>query len=143
MSRCNTCKYDNLPWYEEPCDSCCGAHDGYEPKENNMSRYIDADKLIKEIKERITAAIEWGKNAETDDIKVRAEQAIATFCEVSLTAKKISTADVRKNIKAQKVIGGGERDGATCWFECSHCHGTVDIEDAYCKHCGAVLEYEK
>lgn len=55
----------------------------------------------------------------------------------------IPTADVRKNIKAQKVIGGGEHDGATCWFECSHCHGSVDIEDAYCKHCGAVLEYEK
>ena len=45
--------------------------------------------------------------------------------------------DVRKNIKAKKVIGGGEHDGATCWFECSHCHGSVDIEDAYCKHCGA------
>lgn len=48
--------------------------------------------------------------------------------------------DVRKNIKAKKVIGGGEHDGATCWFECSRCHGTVDIDDAYCKHCGAVLE---
>ena len=44
---------------------------------------------------------------------------------------------------AKKVIGGGEHDGATCWIECSHCHGSVDIEDAYCKHCGAVLEYEK
>ena len=55
----------------------------------------------------------------------------------------VPSADVRKNIKAKKVIGGGEHDGATCWFECSHCHGTVDIEDAYCKHCGAVLEYEK
>ena len=53
------------------------------------------------------------------------------------------TADVRKNVHAQKVIGGGECDGATCWFECSHCHGAVDINDAYCKHCGAVLEYEK
>ena len=31
MSRCDTCKYDNLPWYDEPCDSCCGAHSGYEP----------------------------------------------------------------------------------------------------------------
>ena len=57
--------------------------------------------------------------------------------------KDIPTADVRKNIKAQKVIGGGERDGSTCWFECSHCHGTVDLQDMFCKHCGAVLEYEK
>ena len=108
-----------------------------------MTRYIDADKLIEEIKERIKAAIEWGKSAETEEIKIRAEQAVATFCEASLTAKKLSTADVRENVHAKKVIGGGERDGATCWFECSHCHGTVDLQDMFCKHCGAVLEYEK
>lgn len=29
---CNTCKHNNLPWHEEPCDSCCLAHDGYERK---------------------------------------------------------------------------------------------------------------
>lgn len=51
--------------------------------------------------------------------------------------------DVRENVHAKKVIGGGERDGSTCWFECSHCHGTVDLQDMFCKHCGAVLEYEK
>lgn len=28
---CKTCKYDELEWYQEPCDSCCGAHSGYEP----------------------------------------------------------------------------------------------------------------
>ena len=55
----------------------------------------------------------------------------------------IPIVDVRKNVKAKKVIGGGELDGATCWFECSHCHGTVDLQDMFCKHCGAVLEYEK
>lgn len=42
---------------------------------------------------------------------------------------KIPTADVRENVKAQKVVGGGERDGSTCWFECSQCHGTVDIDE--------------
>ena len=81
-------------------------------------RYIDADKLQQAYKE-----IHDGKR--------------------SLLIDTEPTADVRKNIKAKKVIGGGEHDGATCWFECSHCHGTVDIEDAYCKHCGAVLEYQR
>lgn len=47
------------------------------------------------------------------------------------------TADVRENIHAKKVIGGGEHDGATCWIECSSCHGAVDAKDTYCKHCGA------
>lgn len=95
-----------------------------------MSRYIDADKqknlidncadLGGKLGEIITAIKGYAKNM----------------------ADATPTADVRKNIKAKKVIGGGERDGSTCWFECSHCRGTVDIEDAYCKHCGAVLELE-
>ena len=50
--------------------------------------------------------------------------------------------DVRKNIKAQKVLAGGILDGTTHWYECSCCHGAVDILDTYCKHCGAVLELE-
>lgn len=54
----------------------------------------------------------------------------------------IPTADVRKNIKAKKVLAGGILDGTTHWYECSHCHGAVDILDAYCKHCGAVLELD-
>ena len=66
---------------------------------------------------------------------------IALCKESALTRiNNIPLADVRENVKAEKVIGGGEHDGATCWFECSSCHGSVDIEDAYCKHCGAVLE---
>lgn len=82
-----------------------------------MSRYIDADLLQEDFKED-----HGGKR--------------------SLMIDTQPTADVRENITAHKVIGGGEHDGATCWFECSNCHGTVDIEDEYCKHCGAVLEYE-
>ena len=82
-----------------------------------MSRYIDADKLQQVYKE-----IHGGKR--------------------SLLIDTEPTADVRENIKAQKVIGGGEHDGATCWFECSRCHGTVDIDDAYCKHCGADMRGE-
>lgn len=82
-----------------------------------MRRYIDADNLQEEFKE-----LHGGKR--------------------SLLIDTEPTADVRENVHAKKVIGGGERDGATCWFECSHCHGSVDILDAYCKHCGAVLELE-
>lgn len=82
-------------------------------------RYIDADMLIK------FANNSKDKTIDANDIA------------------RFPTADVRKNIKAKKVIGGGEHDGATCWFECSSCHGSVDIEDAYCKHCGAVLEYQR
>ncbi len=49
----------------------------------------------------------------------------------------LPTADVRDNATAHKVVGGGERDGATCWFECDKCGLAVDIGDVFCKHCGA------
>lgn len=87
-----------------------------------MSRYIDADNIL------------------YTDLSEGRGVCWVTFMD---WIKEMPTADVRKNIHAQKVIGGGERDGATCWFECSHCHGTVDLQDMFCKHCGAVLEYEK
>lgn len=46
-------------------------------------------------------------------------------------------ADVRDDATAHKVVGGGEHDGATCWFECDNCGLAVDIGDVFCKHCGA------
>lgn len=57
-------------------------------------RLIDADALIDELNSRIEAAIKWGVNAIADrdaEIKLRAEQAVATFCEASLTVKKMPT----------------------------------------------------
>ena len=87
-----------------------------------MSRYIDADKLKKDMCIPVT---------------------ISYYETVSLVNETIDdqpTADVRKNIKAQKVIGGGEHDGATCWFECGNCHTMVDINDKYCSECGARFE---
>ena len=29
---CDSCKHGDKEWHEEPCDSCCGTHSGYEPK---------------------------------------------------------------------------------------------------------------
>ena len=55
-------------------------------------RLIDEDAFIREINNRIDAAIKWGTNAIADrenEIRLRAEQAVATFCEASLTARKM------------------------------------------------------
>ena len=77
-----------------------------------MSRYIDADKLQQAYKE-----IHGGKR--------------------SLLIDTEPTADVRYDATAHKVVGGGDRDGSTCWFECDNCGLAVDIGDVFCKHCGA------
>ena len=88
-----------------------------------MRRYIDADELI-EFFDGYPDYVGF----DVEDIK-------------SIINEQY-TADVRKNIKARKVLAGGILDGTTHWYECSCCHEAVDILDAYCKHCGAVLELE-
>ncbi len=30
---CSDCAYNGKPWYEEPCDSCCRAHSGFQRAE--------------------------------------------------------------------------------------------------------------
>ena len=88
-------------------------------RENEM-RLIDADALIGEINERIEAAIKWGVNAIADrdkKIKLRAEQAVATFCEASLTAKKMPSIDAVEVVRCRNC---------ECWYseedgEYGHC----------------------
>ena len=58
---------------------------------------------------------------------------------------ELPSADVRENVRAEKSISGGiaNCNGATCWFECSACGGSVDISDNFCKHCGADMRGDK
>ena len=86
-----------------------------------MNRYIDADLIEYEPMCRAKG------NGMYEDCEIAYKDEI----------DDIPTADVRKNITAHKVIGGGEHDGATCWFECSRCGKTVDVNDKYCSECGA------
>ena len=67
-------------------------------------RLIDCNAYIDEINERIDASIKWGCNAIADgnsEIKLRAEQAVATFCEASLTAKKMPAIDAVEVIRCK------------------------------------------
>lgn len=88
-----------------------------------MPRYIDANKLIKD---------GWSLQRTKHSLTSSTYEVMELDC--------VPTADVRENITAHKVIGGGEHDGATCWFECSRCGKTVDVNDKYCSECGAGFE---
>lgn len=90
-----------------------------------MSRYIDAD-ILKDKTTRVNNIWNGTTNAEGKGLDEIIDD--------------IPTADVRENITAHKVIGGGEHEGATCWFECSRCGKTVDVNDKYCSECGARFE---
>lgn len=83
-----------------------------------MSRYIDADRLL-------------------NGLKADALYPLVEKYGIESVIDAQPTADVRDDATAHKVIGGGERDGVTCWFECDNCGLAVDIGDVFCKHCGA------
>lgn len=112
-------------------------------------RLIDADEFIKEMNNRCESAIKWGINAIADhneEIKTRAEQAVATFCEASLTAKKMPTieSDPVKHGRWIK-IGEIDKDGNQ-YYQCSKCgKGEIHvpiIDVKYCWNCGAMMDEE-
>lgn len=106
-------------------------------------RLIDADEFIKEMNNRCESAIKWGINGIADhneEIKIRAEQAIATFCEASLTAKKMPTIDAEPirhgrwhHIKAYKGADFG-------FYQCSVCGDAWWFTTKYCANCGSKME---
>ena len=90
-------------------------------------RYIDADKFAKQAYE-VAYPIVHDTNSHERGL---------TLMGIAQLLDDQPTADVRDYATAHKLVGGGERDGTTCWFECDNCGLTVDIGDVFCKHCGA------
>lgn len=102
-------------------------------------RLIDADDYIKSINERIKEAYKWYDKCNTDEIKIRAEQAIATFCEASLTAKKMPT------VEAEPVRHGRWEfiGGYGYQYRCSKCIMCADHRTNYCPNCGAKMDLDE
>jgi len=36
-----------------------------------------------------------------------------------------------------------EGGGSSWWYVCGECHGAIDQNDNYCKHCGRRIKHEK
>lgn len=119
-----------------------------------MAEYIDAEEFITEMNDRIKSAIEWGKNADSEEIKTRAEQAIATFCEASLTARKMNKADAAPVVHAHwiqtEIIDDddptGINDRAAKCSNCEHIEGWFYWAKTYyhfCPNCGAKMDEEE
>ena len=39
----------------------------------------------------------------------------------------------------QAEIEGG---GSTWWYECGECHGQLDVNDIFCRHCGRKVKHD-
>lgn len=100
-------------------------------------RYIDADKLLKELQGRYESALSWHDNVSDSNLKIRAEQAVATFLECILTLKAQSTADVEEVRHGEWLENGAN-------YKCSRCGNTEPYyTDSYCRACGARMDGEK
>ena len=110
-------------------------------------RLIDADAYTHEINNRIEAAIKWGTNAIADrneEIRIRAEQAVATFCEASLTAKKMPTIEAEPIRHGEWIVDTIYPSGVKK-FHCSVCGQERTVHEKYegvfrqnyCPNCGA------
>ena len=51
---CKTCKHNGLRWDEEPCESCCGANDGYEQRGDRMDDLISRQQAIDALNSELT-----------------------------------------------------------------------------------------
>ena len=51
---CKTCKHNGLRWDEEPCESCCGANDGYGQRGDRMDDLISRHQAIDALNSEIT-----------------------------------------------------------------------------------------
>lgn len=104
--------------------------------------FIDADAFAREMSDRIGEAIKWQVNAIADrnkEIEIRAEQAIATFCEASLTAKKMPTIDAEfvKHGHWEFIGGYGYQ------YRCSNCIRCAEHRTNYCPNCGAKMDMDE
>ena len=81
-----------------------------------MTEYIERHAILQSLNESLEAANKWRKEAKTEEIKIRAEQAYLTFIEARLRIKGMPAADVNEvPIKHKCII-------------CPHCD-KCDVND--------------
>ena len=44
---------------------------------------------------------------------------------------------LRRNIPQKMEIEGG---GSSWWYVCPECHGAIDSQDRFCRHCGQAVK---
>lgn len=100
-------------------------------------RLINLDDYIESINESIKEAYKWYDECRTDEVKIRAEQAIATFCEASLRAKKMPI------VEAEPVRHGHWEvvdETEPRRYGCSECKRLSYSMDNHCSGCGAKMD---
>ena len=101
-----------------------------------MERYIDANKFGDDlINDRINVKSKFDSKSIQDSFRYYA----CNYALMMLTLAE--TADVAPIVHAHKVRAHSQ-GGGTHWVVCSNCEKPIDWQDAYCKHCGAIMDEE-
>ena len=90
------------------------------------------EELIRDLKEIQTAFIGLARETsgpEPDAISWNAFR-IAETCGKAAE-------ELERNIPQKNEVEGG---GTSWWYVCPECHGAIDRQDHFCKHCGQAVE---
>lgn len=106
-----------------------------------MTEYIERHAILQSLNESLEAANKWRKEAKTEEIKIRAEQAYLTFIEARLRIKGMPSADVQE-VKHGKWEHSGRYIRCTScgMYMCNTDRDGDEIPTAYCPECGAMME---
>lgn len=65
---------------------------------------------------------------------------IRTAVDVDPWAKEMAAQMLRKQIDIPAEIEGGEH---TWFYVCGECHGAINRDDKWCKHCGNAVSWDE
>ena len=70
------------------------------------------------------------------DTRTKARKNSFEFFQAAEACRK-AVKELERNIPRKNEVEGG---GTTWWYVCPECHGAIDRQDHYCKHCGQAVK---
>ena len=89
------------------------------------------DELIEQLAEAVRKNIDIATAIRTD------EPGSSFFFWKMATLMEKAIEGIRRNIPQEKEMEGG---GSSWWYVCPECHGAIDKQDRFCRHCGQAVK---
>ena len=89
------------------------------------------EEIIERLEGLAESFMEIAKETRTDDSDI----SFIFFQRWELMEK--AAAALKRNIPQEMELEGG---GSSWWYVCSECHGAIDKQDEFCRHCGQAVK---
>ena len=90
------------------------------------------EELIQQLEEIKNGFIKMARDNTKPEMDLIAYKAFL----ISETSRKAAEA-LRQNIPQEMETEGG---GSNWWYVCPECHGAIDEQDRFCRHCGQAVK---